>query len=267
MMNGGVAMNPETNSGNKEQSDSATNWYIFDFSNVDFSTGEGEWFEVDIVSGERIPSTSISFDSIEKTNAYLHAYDEAKDKFRVDHLGVYLEGDDDKEILEFSNICRDFDKIVSSIYRHLFDINCEVLLTAINGYLPKDFRQKKEEIPKILPELSLVKEKLNNSIIKLFELTESSRRDNKDCSWSVNFAIKNMNRNYQNTIILYKSAKDSGGGSDTLSKEIKEICELLYPYIMEFPEISQIINKCIKSLENLLGDHFPVLLDSFFEET
>jgi hypothetical protein len=252
-----VAMNPETNSSNKDQSDSATNRYIFDFSNVDFSTGEGEAYEVDIVSGEHIPSTSISFDSIEKTNAYLHAYDEAKEKFRAAHPGIYLIGYDDREILEFSKICRDFNKIVSSIERLLFDINCEML---INGYLPMDFRQKKDDIPKIFIEISLAKEKLEYSFLKLSELTDSSRRDKKLCSWNVNFDIKYLNLNYQKTIILYKTAGDV---SNILSKEI---CELLYPCIMEFLEISRIINKCTKSLENLLGERFPVLPDSFFSE-
>jgi hypothetical protein len=224
-------------------------------------------FEVDIVSGERILDTDNSLGPIEKANAWLHDYHEAKEKFRAAHPGVYLAGDDDEEILKFSEICRNFGKILSSIDMHLFDFNCDLLLTAINGYLPKDFRQKKDDIPKFFIELSLVKEKLEYSFLKLSELNDSSRRDKKHCSRDVNSAIKRLNHEYQNIIILYKSTKDSGDRADNLSKEIKEVCELIYPCITEFPEISRIINKCTKLLENLLDEHFPVLPDNFLLET
>jgi hypothetical protein len=247
----------------KEQSDSATNQYAYDFSNVDFSTGEGEAFEVDIVSGERISDTDDSLDPIEKANAWIHGYHEAKEKDRAAHPGLYLKGDDEEEILKFSGIFRYFIKIVSSIETLLFDINCELLLTSINGYLPKDFRQKKDDIPKIYIGLSLVKEKLEYSFLKLSELTEISMRDKEHCSWSVNFDIKSLNLEYEKIIILYKSAKGSGNKSDNLRKDIKEIYELLYPCIMESLEISRIINKCTKPLENLLDEHFPVLPESF----
>jgi hypothetical protein len=128
----------------------------------------------------------------------------------------------------------------------------------------------KEDISKIYTELSSIKEKLNNSLIKLSELTESSRRDNKRCSCNVNFAISSLNNRYQNGIKFYKYKENLKGGSNISSKEINEINEiheiheLLRSCIMEFPEIARTINKCTKSLENLLDEHFPVLPDNFF---
>ena len=53
---------------NKVQSQSDTISYVFDFSDVDFSTGKGG---------------RLGFDSFEEMDAYLKAYGEAEEKYKA----------------------------------------------------------------------------------------------------------------------------------------------------------------------------------------
>jgi hypothetical protein len=182
---------------------------------------------------------------------------EARKKFLAAHPEMCLKDGKNNEIVKFSMICHDFYSIALNIDIPIIKI---LLASVFNNYSPQDAQRAKEEIARIFTELSLIKEKLNNSLVKLSELTESSRRDNEQYSERVHSIIESLYSRFTAQKSLYEGIQINIGSSNNPSKEIYE---LLYSCIMELSEISRIINKCTKSLENLLDEHFPVLPESF----
>ena len=243
---------------NKKQVNPSKHEYIFDFSDVDIATGSGTVQEINTTTGEKHEP---HFDTMEKTEAFLQAYEEEENKYRAAHPGVYIVGDDDREILGFSDICHDFGFLVAEIDLPIIDALFSLALSQTK--LNQDSQKFKAGIDKSHISLSSIKNKLNNSLSILSNLSYSPRRDKSRCSEKVHRATKYIITCIQSSETLYQGVKENIDKSNGITKEA---FELLYSLYHKFPELTLVIDQCLICLEPLLNEKFPAITHQIFTD-
>jgi hypothetical protein len=203
----------------------------YDFSNVDFVTGEG---------------SKHSYDSWEEMEAYFDAYQEAEDKFRASHPGIWIEGDDEKEIDEFSDVCRDFCKSIKEVNTKLVD----ALFSLTKTDTENAFKKYKAAIIFQENELLSIQKRLNSSLSTLDKLIPNPRRDRKSCAMSVTSAFDDISDELQ---FLYRLASRSKKTIGKTKSPHKEIYESLLSFMGKCFDLACIMDFCETIIENVLS--------------
>ena len=240
--------------------------YYIDFSNYDFFTDKGGVFLVDIATDERLDiHVSGALNTRSKVNAFLMGFKEAKEEYRRNHPGIYLEGDDDEEIMKFGDKIFDFNMVISRI--DSFITSCLLTPIIYDNSSIKEMNKIKRKILSKITKLFLTKDTFNDLYLLLSNLSDSKRRDKQKCIKMVNENLCNLKKSFENSKPLYNEVKREVAND---ANSNIETFKLLITCISEFSEISRIINKCTDCLSILLSEQFIVLsadlLEPIFQE-
>ena len=206
--------------------------YNFDFSKVDFVTGEGSYLG--------------PYDSWEEMEAYFDAYNEAEDKFRAAHPGIWIDGDDDNEIDEFSRNCQEFAKAIEEVNTKLVD----AFISQMNIGPDKAFEQFKRAVFTQQNNLLAIQDRLNSSLSTLDSLEPNPRRNRKTCAMSVSPAFHSITRELN---LLHRLASRCKRIIGRAKNPHREIYESLLSFIVKCFDLAGIIDFCEILIENVLS--------------
>jgi hypothetical protein len=156
--------------------------YRFDFSGFDWVTGQGEVFDIDIVTGKSVSTLNNDHnDSMLWTYTYLSTWNDEKEKFRAAHPELVLY--DDNDVVEkLSECCKDFSRFIHPVNDFIFEKSITILLTGI----PDRDRSKnpyRKTLPELIEKLKETYEKrgyLLQSFIKVNDLLDQMILDKKE---------------------------------------------------------------------------------------